>query len=277
MTSWNPGDQPSGQPGYGQQPGQQPPPPNFDKGPTPPPAAPPPAYGAPAPQPGYGQSAPQPGYGQSAPQPAYGQQPPAYGGGGYAAPPTNQYGNNPYGGAPVGNLPPGAVQPLNMGNRVVAFIIDYVILNVFSIIAIIILFTGVLASTSTLDCSSYQIDPNTGAVTGGCVNSGGAGAGVVITFVVFLILWIAVLVAWVWMLGTKGQTPGKRWMGVKVVDNDSGAPIGFGRALLRYIVQYLSNIVCYAGLWSAWLDGPPEGRYRGWHDKAVNSVVISVK
>ena len=269
MTSWNPGDQQPGQSGYGQQPGQQPPPPNFDKGATPPPAAPPPNYGAPAPQPGYGQQPP--AYGQQAPPPAYG------GGAGYAAPPTNQYGNSPYGGAPVGNLPPGATQPLNMGNRVVAFIIDGVILNVFSLIAIIILFTGVVASASTIDCSSYEVDPNTGAVTGGCVNTGGASAGAIIAFVIFLIIWIGVLVAWVWMLGTKGQTPGKKWMGVKVVDNDSGQPIGFGRALLRFIVQYLSNIVCYAGLWSAWLDGPPEGRYRGWHDKAVNSVVISVK
>ena len=266
MTSWNPGDQQSGQPGqqpgYGQQPGQQPgygqqppPPPNFDKGSQPPA---PPAYGQPAPQPGYGQ------------------QPPAYGAGAYGAPPANQYGNNPYGGAPQGSLPPGAVGPLSMGNRVVAFIIDGIILNIFSIVAVIILFTGIIGSASTIDCSSYTFDPDTGTTSGGCTSGAGASAGIIITFVIFLIIWIAVLLAWVWMLGTKGQTPGKRIMGVKVVDNDSGQTIGMGRAFLRYVVQYFSNIVCYAGLWSAWLDSPPQGRYRGWHDKAVNSVVISV-
>ena len=262
MTSWNPGDQQQGQPGqpgqqpsYGQQPpsyGQQPPAPNFDKG---------------------GQPPAPPAYGQSAPPPAYGQQPPAYGaGGGYAPPPQNQYGNNPYG-APQGggNLPPGAVGPLNMGNRVVAFIIDYAILYALGIVAAVILFAGVLGSASTIDCS-YDSAGNYN-----CDSGAGAGAGIIITFVIFLILWLAVLVAWIYMLGVKGQTPGKKWMGVKVVDNDSGKPIGMGRAFLRYLVQGLCNYLCFAGLWSAWLDAPPEGRYRGWHDKAINSVVISVK
>lgn len=266
MTSWNPGDQQSGQPGYGQQPGQQPPPPNFDKGATPPaappPAAPPPAYGAPPPQPGYGQ------------------QPPAYGaaaGGGYAAPPTNQYGNSPYG-APQGggNLPPGAVGPLSMGNRVIAFIIDGVILNIISLIAFIILFTGVIGSAGTVSCN-YTYDSNGVPTDYNCDNVGGASAGIIITVLVMFAIVIAAFVYYIFVLGKTGQTPGKKIMGVKVVDNDSGQPIGVGRAFLRYLVQYLSNIVCYAGLWSAWLDGPPEGRYRGWHDKAVNSVVISVK
>lgn len=261
MTSWNPGDQQSGQPGYGQQPGQQPPPPNFDKPNTPPPAAPP-AYGAPASQPSYGQQ-----------QPSYGQQPPAYGAGGYSSPPTSQYGNSPYG-APQGggNLPPGAVGPLSMGNRVIAFIIDYAIIWVVGAIGYGVLLFGVIGAASTC---GYDYDSNGYPVNYSC--SGGAGAGLVILALVFLLAWLALCLFWVYMLGKTGQTPGKKWMGVKVVDNDSGQTIGFGRAFLRYIVQGLSNIVCYAGLWSAWLDSPPEGRYRGWHDKAVNSVVISVK
>lgn len=261
MTSWNPGDQQSGQPGqqpgYGQ-PGQQPPPPpNFDKGQG---APPPPAYGQPAPQPGYGQ------------------QPPAYGGGSYSAPPQNQYGNSPYG-APQGggNLPPGgAVGPLSMGNRVIAFIIDGVILNIISLIAFIILFTGVIGSASAVDCN-YTYDSNGIPTDYSCDNAGGASAGIIITVLIMFAIVIAAFVYYIITLGKTGQTPGKKIMGVKVVDNDSGQPIGAGRAFLRYLVQYLSNIVCYAGLWSAWLDGPPEGRYRGWHDKAVNSVVISVK
>ena len=102
-------------------------------------------------------------------------------------------------------------------------------------------------------------------------------AGIIITVLIMFAIVIAAFIYYIITLGKTGQTPGKKIMGVKVVDNDSGQPIGAGRAFLRYLVQYLSNIVCYAGLWSAWLDGPPEGRYRGWHDKAVNSVVISVK
>ncbi|MHA3704104.1 RDD family protein [Jatrophihabitans sp. YIM 134969] len=271
MTSWNPGDQPGGQgqpgqqpsygqqppapPSYGQQPGygQQPPAPNLDKG---------------NPPPSYGQQAPS--YGQQAP--SYGQQAPAYGAaaGGYGAPATNQYGNNPYGSS-QGNLPPGAVGPLSMGNRVIAYVIDGLILNVLALIAVIILFTGIIGSASTVNCNFDD------AGNYNCDSGAGASAGIIITFVIFLILWVAVLVAWIYMLGVKGQTPGKKIMGVKVVDNDNGQPIGMGRAFLRYLVQGLANYVCFAGLWSAWLDSPPAGRYRGWHDKAVNSVVISVK
>ena len=277
MTSWNPGDQSdqsgqSGQqPGYGQQQpgyGQQPPPspPNFDKPGGPSSAPPPPAYGN------------QPGYGQG--QPSYGQGQPAYGGGGYPAPQQNPYGspqqqggqgygNQGYGNPGQGGLPPGgATQPLNMGNRVIAFIIDNAITGVLGLIAYIVLIASVLGAASTI-----EVDPNTGQIS----NTGGASAIAVVFFVIFLLATIGVFLYFVYLLGTKGQTPGKKAMGVKVVDNDSGQPIGFGRAFLRYIVQGLSNIACYAGLWSAWLDGPPEGRYRGWHDKAVNSVVISVK
>lgn len=255
MTSWNPGDQQSGQPG--QQPGQQPP--SYGQQP--------PSYGQQPPAPNFDKGGQPPAYGQSAQPPAYGQQPPAYGqGGGYAPPPQNQYGNNPYG-APQGggNQAPGAVGPLSMGNRVVAFIIDYALIAVPLFILYFIL-AAAFVSTATA-----SFDPNTGEFNSGATT----GLGIVLTIIPLLS--IAAFLFFAYLLGTKGQTPGKKWMGVKVVDNDSGQPIGFGRAILRYIVQGLSNIVCYAGLWSAWLDGPPEGRYRGWHDKAVNSVVISVK
>jgi uncharacterized RDD family membrane protein YckC len=78
------------------------------------------------------------------------------------------------------------------------------------------------------------------------------------------------------MTGSAGQTPGKKIMGVKVVDNRTGATIGFWRALGRIIVQGICNILCFAGFWSAWLDSK-SGLYRGWHDKALDTRVISVK
>jgi uncharacterized RDD family membrane protein YckC len=240
MTSWEPGatPDPSGQDPYqGQQPAQPPlapqygtPPPAPGYGPpsygqAPPPGYPPPQYGQ-APPPAYGQ----PQYGQAPPPPgAYGQTP------GYPPPPP--YGQAAYG---VGQAPllPGAVGPLNMGNRVLAFVIDWAIFVV-------------------LDIISFA--------------SGSQGFRTVVG-----LIWLAVAIYFVYLIGSVGQTPGKKIMGVKIVDANTGQTIGFWRALGRLIVQGLCNILCFAGLWSAWLDSG-SGRYQGWHDKALTTQVISVK
>jgi uncharacterized RDD family membrane protein YckC len=220
MTSWNPGDpaDPSGQqPQYGQQP------------------PPPPGYGQPPPPPGYGQQPPPPaGYGQPPPPPGYGQ---PYGAPQqYGAPPVYPGGPNAYG-MPAPVLP-GQVGPLNMGNRVVAFVIDWAIFLVLDIIA-------------------YATSSNA------------------FRLIVDLIT-IAVAIYFVYLIGSVGQTPGKKIMGVKIVDANTGQVVGFWRALGREVVQGLCNIICFAGLWSAWLDGR-SGMYQGWHDKALSTRVISVK
>jgi len=149
-----------------------------------------------------------------------------------------------------------------MGNRVVAYIIDAAIIGVPVLILYFIAGALFVSSVKT------TVDSNGFAHT-----TGGGGAGLVLLLVV--VLGIAAAVYFVYLIGTTGQTPGKKMMGVKVVDVASGQPIGFGRALGRYLVQALSNVVCYAGLWSAWLDSA-SGRYQGWHDKALNTQVISV-
>jgi uncharacterized RDD family membrane protein YckC len=93
---------------------------------------------------------------------------------------------------------------------------------------------------------------------------------------IFILYFIAAALYFIHLAGSTGQTPGKKAMGVKIVDAVSGQPIGFGRALGRYLVQALCDVVVYAGLWSASPDSNT-GRYQGWHDKALNTQVISVK
>jgi uncharacterized RDD family membrane protein YckC len=69
-----------------------------------------------------------------------------------------------------------------------------------------------------------------------------------------------------------GQTPAMRRLGLQVVDATTGAPIGFGRALLRYVGYVISALACYLGLiWAAF-----DGRKQGWHDKIAHTVVIRV-
>jgi uncharacterized RDD family membrane protein YckC len=77
--------------------------------------------------------------------------------------------------------------------------------------------------------------------------------------------------------GLHGQTVGKRVLGIRVVDGDTGQPIGFRRGLVRYgVVAALSMALVVPelidGLWP--LRDP---RRQSWHDKAVRSIVINTR
>jgi uncharacterized RDD family membrane protein YckC len=69
-----------------------------------------------------------------------------------------------------------------------------------------------------------------------------------------------------------GQTWGMRWLGLRVVDAETGGPIGVGRGFTRWLGFILSGLACYVGLiWAAF-----DARKQGWHDKLANSVVVQV-
>jgi uncharacterized RDD family membrane protein YckC len=70
--------------------------------------------------------------------------------------------------------------------------------------------------------------------------------------------------------GPRGQTLGKRALGIRVIDYNSGDMIGYGRAAVRYVSSLLSAIVIYIGyLWMLW-----DGEKQTWHDKFASSVVV---
>lgn len=53
--------------------------------------------------------------------------------------------------------------------------------------------------------------------------------------------------------GPRGQTPGKMALDIRVVDFNSGGAIGYGRGALRYVGRIISAIPCYLGyLWMLW-------------------------
>jgi uncharacterized RDD family membrane protein YckC len=72
-------------------------------------------------------------------------------------------------------------------------------------------------------------------------------------------------------LGRTGQTPGRKAVGIKVVDKNTGQPIGGGKALGRYAFAiFISGQVCWLGyLWMLW-----DADKQTWHDKVVNSIVV---
>lgn len=203
-------------------------------------------------QPGYGQQPgyPQPGYPQPGyPQPGYPQQ-------GYPYPqqggPYNPYA--PYGGAPGGFGPPAPLAP--WGARVGAFLLDFLMLVPFYIVAIV-----VVASTS----NSGVYDPNTDTTIGG--GPSGAGVGVA------LLLYAGAFGFQLYQLyrqGTTGQTIGKKVVGIRVIREADGRYTGFGMAFVRNLAHFVDAIACYIGfLWPLWDD-----KKQTFADKMCSTVVV---
>ncbi|HWV47876.1 MAG TPA: RDD family protein, partial [Microbacterium sp.] len=67
---------------------------------------------------------------------------------------------------------------------------------------------------------------------------------------------------------------GMRVQGVRLVDAESGASIGFWRALLRNVIFGLAASIV-VGYFSPLFDG--SGRFQGWHDKVAKSLVIDAR
>lgn len=102
----------------------------------------------------------------------------------------------------------------NFGQRLVAVIIDVVLLAVVNTIV--------------------------SAVVG---RTAGSGLGVLIG-----------LAYYIYLEGSpSGQTIGKRAMNIRVVDFQTGGEIGFGRAAIRYVARLLSALPCLLGyFWMLW-------------------------
>jgi uncharacterized RDD family membrane protein YckC len=67
-----------------------------------------------------------------------------------------------------------------------------------------------------------------------------------------------------------GQTIGKRALGIRVIDFGGGGSIGHGRAFIRWIGRFVSEIVILLGyFWMLW-----DKEKQTWHDKFANAVVV---
>ncbi len=143
----------------------------------------------------------------------------------------------------MGSLGP----PATFGQRLVAVIIDSIIGFVLLIPAIIIFTIGGAAESGIL------------MALGGLL---------------YLVGFLALFYMIIGGVGKTGQSPGKRMQGVKVVDSNGG-PIGIGGAIIRYIVQQVSNtIACglpIGSLWMLW-----DAEKKTLYDKILNNQAISV-
>jgi uncharacterized RDD family membrane protein YckC len=212
---------------------QNPPPPPPGNLPPPPPPG---GYSPPPPPPPGGYSPPPPPMGGYTPPP-----PPM--GGGYPAPqPAAGYGYAPqvrYGGFWI---------------RFVAVFIDGIIVSIPTFILGLIV--GVIYGVAS------GVSGNTNNQTANTAFTG-------VQLLLYL-LGFAITVGYFVYFWGRGSTLGMRLFHLRVADANTGLPIGYGRAGLRYLGYILSVIVCYIGLiWAAF-----DSRKQGWHDKIASTVVL---
>jgi uncharacterized RDD family membrane protein YckC len=77
----------------------------------------------------------------------------------------------------------------------------------------------------------------------------------------------------IWQLiqeGRTGQTVGKKALGIRLVKEATGQPIGVGMAFVRRIAHFLDSLACYLGwLWPAW-----DAKRQTFADKVCGTIVI---
>lgn len=74
-----------------------------------------------------------------------------------------------------------------------------------------------------------------------------------------------------WYQGGKtGQSWGRKVLGIRLINDASGQPIGFGMAFLRDICHFLDTIACFIG----WFFPLWDAKRQTFADKLVKTVVV---
>jgi len=92
----------------------------------------------------------------------------------------------------------------------------------------------------------------------------GAASGI---YIVITIIYFTVMIG-----GARGQTVGQMAMGIRVIDFNTGGPIGYGRAFIRWLGSIVSAIPLFLGyFWMLW-----DSEKQTWHDKMAGSAVVDL-
>lgn len=134
------------------------------------------------------------------------------------------------------------------GRRFVAWLIDYIIMV---IIYLILSIPNLLLS---------GIDPNSVIRP-------------ILALIQPIFQWIISIVYVVYFIGSRGQTPGKMAVGIKVVKIDTHTSPGYINAFLREVVGKIisSLVICLGFFWMLW-----DKNKQTWHDKIANTIVIKL-
>ncbi|AGS71334.1 RDD family protein [Streptomyces collinus] len=87
---------------------------------------------------------------------------------------------------------------------------------------------------------------------------------------------LAIIAVAIWQLiqeGRTGQTIGKKALGIRLVKEETGQPLGVGMAFVRRLAHFLDSLACYLGwLWPAW-----DSKRQTFADKVCGSIVIKTQ
>jgi uncharacterized RDD family membrane protein YckC len=156
----------------------------------------------------------------------------------------------------------------SFGTRLGTYLLDGLL---YGLLAGVFIGAGVamiaVGARDCLDKIDIENDTNVTCTSDEINNPGLIFAGIVIIALGLML----VLFLYCRSLGKTGQTWGRKILGVKVVDQFTELPIGFGRALGRTLFAHIisSAIFSLGYLWMLW---DPE--QQTWHDKVVGSVVV---
>jgi uncharacterized RDD family membrane protein YckC len=96
------------------------------------------------------------------------------------------------------------------------------------------------------------------------------GIGNLIAFLLYIVC-IVLAIYWLIQTGAKGQSPGKKVMGIQVVNANTGQFIGGGMGFVRYLAHIIDGIPCYIGyLFPLW-----DKKKQTLADKVMSTVVVA--
>ncbi len=227
----------------------------------------------PPPQQGWGQAPPPPpqGYGQVPPQQSWSQTPPPPPGyqqpaGGFQVPPN-------WAPPPIAPGPAAGIQYADFVPRLIAYIIDIIILAIPQFIL-----TTILVSNA-VNCSFSNSGFNCGYNWGGFI---------IVAVIQFVISAAYFIYTWTAMR----SSPGQRILGMMVLNEADGSPISMNTAAMRWAVMALPGVVAslfsYSGqaiglllglvafAWELYLayTSATDPKRQGFHDKFVHTVVV---
>jgi uncharacterized RDD family membrane protein YckC len=86
----------------------------------------------------------------------------------------------------------------------------------------------------------------------------------------YLLVFAVSILYYVYFVGRRGATPGKKILGLKIIREDGIEPVGYGKAFLRLLGYLCSGMILYIGfIMIAFSD-----RKRGLHDMMAGTTVV---
>ncbi len=143
--------------------------------------------------------------------------------------------------------------------RVLAYLVDAVV----PLPALILVFAGLGLGISGMETTT---DPTTGVTT----TEGGNVVGFVVMALGYLIAIAVSLWNVVFRQGRTGWSIGKQVMGIRLLKEQTGQPMGAGLCFVRGIAHILDALPCYLGyLWPLW-----DAKRQTFADKVMTTVVV---